>query len=291
MNILQILKPTVLNYCIQRVVTWYPLRKLLTKMVVKFVPQYTKDFTARDLELSKVINEDGCVFLPNFLTPETVQAILRHLNGLSLYERFGSRRSGFDLETLPQNIHVAEYATADIVTCPEVISIANHHELIGAAAAYLGCKPTISNLNIWWSFPAAGLPQEAENYHRDVDDWRFVKFFVYLSDVDDSSGPHCFVTGSHKTSNFLKIRRISDSEVFRKFSRSSELKIGGKIGDGFLEDTFGLHKGQPPIGRNRLVLQVQYSIFPIGVYKYNPCPLRKGFDVDPYTNRLYFEIN
>lgn len=289
MNVYKFFRLSFCNYCFQRLVTWYPLRKLMTGMVLFFVPGYQKKLTDEDLELSRIIGDHGYAPLPNFLSPGAVEKIFRHLDGRSLIERFGERRRGFDLKTVPKNVHVAEYEVSDILNCPEVVSIANNENLIGAAAAYLRCKPTISNINIWWSFPASGPPQEAENYHRDVDDWKFVKFFLYLTDVDEDNGPHCFVRGSHKTSNFLRIKRIKDSEVFSKFPKSSELMIGGKSGDGFLEDTFGLHKGRQPVKASRLVLQVEYSVFPIGVYRYNPINLVTSSNIDPYINRLYFK--
>ncbi len=62
----------------------------------------------------------------------------------------------------------------------------------------------------------------------------------------------------------------------------------GNSGDAFLEDTFGLHKGQPPIRNARLVFQVQYSISPIAVYDYHAHPLVvKPPTFDAYSARLY----
>jgi hypothetical protein len=227
--------------------------------------------------------------LPSFAGPEVVARIKAHLAGAILNERFYPYRSGFSIDSVPQNVHVAEYSTEYILKCEDVLALANHPVLLETSARYLGCKPTISNISIWWSLPADGLAQEAENYHRDVDEWRFVKFFLYLTDVDQSAGPHCFVRGSHRSSRFLRIRRIDDKDVSAAFPVSDALKIMGRTGDAFLEDTFGLHKGQPPTDSPRLLMQVEYSINPIAVYRY--CPTRlstASMDVDQYVNRLYF---
>ena len=35
---------------------------------------------------------------------------------------------------------------------------------------------------------AEGTPRHAENFHRDVDDLKFIKLFVYLTDVGDENG-------------------------------------------------------------------------------------------------------
>ena len=236
------------------------------------------------------LRSNGVALLPGFIGPEVIQRIYAHLQGANLKERFPPCRDNFTLENVPANVHVAEYDTAYIARCPDVVAIANHPLLLDTAARYLGCKPTISNLSIWWSLPADGTAQEAENYHRDVDEWRFVKFFLYLSDCDESAGPHCFVRGSHRSGRFLRIRRIDDAEVGRVFAPEDQLRLTGAAGDAFLEDTFGLHKGQPPTGRRRLLLQVEYSINPIAVYKYRPdAVVPEGIQIDRYVNRLYFQ--
>jgi hypothetical protein len=234
------------------------------------------------------LESNGVAFLPQFIDPATRERIKGHLQGALLNERFPPCRRGFSIDQVPENVHVAEYSTEHILRCPDVLAIANDPSLLDAAGRYLGCKPTISNISIWWSLPADGTAQEAENYHRDVDDWRFVKFFLYLTDVDADSGPHCFVRGSHRRGRFLRIRRIADHEVAALFKPEDLLKIGGSAGDAFLEDTFGLHKGQPPTRERRLLLQVEYSVSPIAVYKYHATALG-DVAVDGYVNRLFIQ--
>lgn len=279
--------PQIWGFAMQRLCTWYPLRDVLTSLVAATKPRHSH-VDERSAQLCAKLQRDGIAELPTFVDASIVQRIRAQLENLPLRERFAARRDGFTLDKVPTNVHVAEYATEDILACPDVLKIANHPTLLDAAALYLGCKPTISSLSVWWSLPADGTAQEAENYHRDVDDWRFVKFFLYLTDVDDDSGPHCFVRGSHRTSNFLRIRRISDQEIRKAFPQQDLLRINGRAGDAFLEDTFGLHKGQPPLRSRRLLLQVQYSICPIAVYTYRPLQLPGITPVlDEYSSRLY----
>ncbi|MOA06819.1 hypothetical protein D3C78_1264840 [compost metagenome] len=63
----------------------------------------------------------------------------------------------------------------------------------------------------------------------------------------------------------------------------------GTRGTAFLENTFGLHKGQLPSAERRLLFQAQYSLHPIGIYDYSPVKLTesKVLDLDVYVNRLY----
>jgi len=286
----RLLRPSIWSYGLQRLCTWYPLRRALARIVASTRPAAALADSAQSPALTAELRANGVALLPGFITPAVIQRIYAHLEGASLKERFPPCRGNFTLENVPTNVHVAEYDTAYIARCPDVVAIANHPLLLDTAARYLGCKPTISNLSIWWSLPADGTAQEAENYHRDVDEWRFVKFFLYLSDCDESAGPHCFVRGSHRSGRFLRIRRISDAEVGRVFAPEDQLRLTGAAGDAFLEDTFGLHKGQPPTGRRRLLLQVEYSINPIAVYQYRPETIvPAGLRIDGYVNRLYFQ--
>lgn len=287
MRIARLFEPGMWLFVAQRMITWYPLRRWLTALVAATRPRQTAR-AARGAQLSAQLEMDGIAPLPGFIDQATLLRIRAHLDGLELRERFAARRAGFTLDNVPENVHVAEYATEDVLHCPDVVALANHPQLLDAAARYLGCKPTISNISIWWSLPADGTAQEAENYHRDVDDWRFVKFFLYLTDVDEGAGPHRFVRGSHRTRNFLRIRRIPDHEVASAFPAKDCLSIHGEAGDAFLEDTFGLHKGQPPQQRRRLLLQVQYSICPIAVYTYRPTIVAAmPVALDAYINRLF----
>jgi Phytanoyl-CoA dioxygenase (PhyH) len=282
-----LLRPAIWSYSLQRACTWYPLRRFLSTALAKTKPAHVAVDPVAAKRVGAELERNGIAMLPDFVAPDAIARIKAHLEGAQLSERFPPCRKNFDFDSIPENVHVAEYTTEHILRCPDVVGLANHPLLLDCAAEYLGCKPTISNISIWWSLPADGSAQEAENYHRDVDEWRFVKFFLYLTDADEMAGPHCFVRGSHRSTRFLRIRRIRDAEVKAAFAESDQLRICGRAGDAFLEDTFGLHKGQPPTAKNRLLFQVEYSINPIAVYRYSPSRGSGVARVDNYVNRLY----
>ena len=192
----------------------------------------------------------------------------------------------------PPGVHVAYYDAGTTAAAPHMFEVMNHPTLIGAAGAMLGATPTLSYMAAWWSLPAGdGQAQQAENFHRDVDDWRFVKFFSYLSDVDDRSGPHIYVPGSHLVSRMTKIRRYTDREVAEAFGADNQQHFTGPAGTAFLENTFGLHRGTPVQATPRLMIQATYSL---GVVPYGPrrpvAMIGAGglpADLDPYINRVY----
>lgn len=109
---------------------------------------------------------------------------------------------------------------------------------------------------------ARGSSVSGQLYHFDLDRPHFLKFFVYLSDVDDENGPHHFVRGSHKDPRrgALADRRFQDEEVAKAYDLTrDEVIFRAPRGTIFAEDTRGLHKGAPLRSGERLVFQLEYA--------------------------------
>jgi hypothetical protein len=191
--------------------------------------------------------------------------------------------------------HVAHHSAQDILLAPYLLSIANRPDILAIVEGLLGCKPTLGYLATWWSYHTEKGAQQAEHFHRDVDDWRFVKLFIYLSDVGAKNGPHIYVGHSSASPALRQIRRFTDEEVVATFGVDRIMELVGRAGEGFLEDTFGIHKGQPVAEGTRLIFQAVYSMFPL---PYGPkAPVMAAKDVilddgsypDPWINRLYIK--
>jgi hypothetical protein len=93
-----------------------------------------------------------------------------------------------------------------------------------------------------------------------MDRLRFLKVFVYLSDVDERHGPHVFVRGSHRDlpRRLRADRRFSDAEVEEALpDRATTVSV--PVWTIFDADTSGLHNGLPPEVGSRLVFQKQFS--------------------------------
>jgi hypothetical protein len=104
-----------------------------------------------------------------------------------------------------------------------------------------------------------------------VDDFRFLKFFFYLTDVEKGDGAHVCVRGSHhrlpeiRPSDRWNIRRYSDSEIEAFYPPGDIVEVSGRAGSGFAENTLCVHKGRTPVVAPRLLLQLQYALFDYGV--------------------------
>jgi hypothetical protein len=193
---------------------------------------------------------------------------------------------------VPNGTHVAFFSNDVVAAAPHVFAIGNDPHVLAIVAAALGAKPTISYMTAWWSLPAGdGTAQHAERFHRDVDDWRFIKLFCYLTDVDEAAGPHVFVRGSHRINRLTDIRRFSDEEIASAFAPDDIVVFTGPAGTSFLENTSGIHRGIPAASKPRLIFQVLYSLRPVIYGPENPV-VRLGAngvpaDLDPYVNRVY----
>ncbi len=132
---------------------------------------------------------------------------------------------------VPPETHVAYFDDADVLDCPHLARVATDSRVLAAVEAYLGGPATISALRAWWSTPTPdGGAEHAEMFHRDVDDFRFAKLFVYLTDVDDEAGPHLFVRGSHRANRLTAIRRYTDAEVEDAFGAENFVRFTGPAG-------------------------------------------------------------
>ena len=159
--------------------------------------------------------------------------------------------------------HVAYHSHEDVLGAPYLLDIANHPRILEGLHEYFGCVPTISYLAAWWSYPTELGPQQAENFHRDVDDWNFIKLFVYLTDVGPENGPHVYVRTSASSDRLNRIARFSDEEVVEAFGEDKLVVQTAGAGSAFLENTFGFHKGTQPKRGLRLMFQAVYSLNPL----------------------------
>jgi hypothetical protein len=175
----------------------------------------------------------------------------------------------------------ADYFNATLL-CPAIWKLSHDPKLLYIASHYLGGKPLYTGSRLWWLFTKGekeknlllsdmtflSLRKEARNgsyfFHYDLDDYRCLKFFFYLTEVDSSAGPHMFVQGSHerkKISHLYSLfRRCSDEAIEEFYNAENIVTICGKPGFGFAEDTFCFHKAAFPTAKDRLVLLLQFTL-------------------------------
>jgi len=174
---------------------------------------------------------------------------------------------------LGKHILVAQYYNT-LSHSSAIRKLAEDPMLNWVAAQYLRSRPVFFGSNLWWTFPTAASEEErsrhAHLFHRDVDDFKFFKFFFYLTDVPEGEGAHVCVSGSnHRPPEFSRgdrwnIRRYTDQEISSFYEPDSIHEICGEAGTGFAEDTLCIHKGSTPKSQPRLLLQLQFGLFNYG---------------------------
>jgi hypothetical protein len=151
--------------------------------------------------------------------------------------------------------------------CPTVTRIKNDPVLRELVSAYLGYIPQRSRVVLFWNF-ASNLTEEerktvhqANNYHYDVDGYNFLYVQFFMTEVDEGSGPHIIIKGSHRKKPMhllLSSVKQPDEAIHAYYGAQSETTIMGKAGTGFIEDTSSFHKAMAPTARDRLLLQFVY---------------------------------
>jgi Phytanoyl-CoA dioxygenase (PhyH) len=259
-------------YYAQRVGVATPLGRFLADMIAAALR--AKHPISGDLKgdplLVEHLRREGYAVLPPLLSDEQIEEMLAFL----------AERSPVG------NAALADYKLTDVVNCPQVMELANHPYLLALAGSYLGCAPTISTIGIRWS-RTSRQTANVQSFHRDPDDWKMVKFFTYLTDVAEGTGPHVFIAGSQRETPPLFARRYSDGDIANKYGEKAFITIEGRRGTMFLADTSGVHKGEAARKGPRLMLEVGYTLLPVYAFNYHPVRLaRQLFNLDPYINRL-----
>jgi hypothetical protein len=154
------------------------------------------------------------------------------------------------------------------LSSPVLQALCSDAQLLAIARKYLQAEPVLIGARMWWSFAGPATTEEqmlsAQGFHYDIDGYRALTFFFYLTDVGLSNGPHVYVRGTHAkkslrhTMSFYKGR--SDSEIAKYYGLERQVVSCGPAGSGFAEDIFGFHKGLHPENGDRLIVQVRYGL-------------------------------
>jgi hypothetical protein len=283
------LKPSLLSRCLyysQRIVTLPALRGGIAALIARVIRASQGKLCTRTYSQDVgELNRAGFVNLGELLSTQQCADIHVFLRGKALSDRYAEDKL-FTLDTVPAAVGMAEYGLADIINCPHILALANSERLLVLAEQYLGCKPTLSSLMLRWSFPTDAPIGNVQRFHRDADDWRYLKIMVYLTDVTVENGPHVYVLGTHRQAAPIRIRIEGDEEIRRRYSKEAVKVVTGTQGTGFAADTAGIHKGEVPREGRRLMLQVQYSLLPGFAYRYCPQQYSGALKFDRYVNRL-----
>lgn len=121
------------------------------------------------------------------------------------------------------------------------------------ATAYLEAPAILRFYNLWEVHPTAEPPSRSQLWHRDTEDVRIVKAFLYLSDVRPGAGPLCYAERTHSFGALAEVKpetyiepgsgwvRVSDEEMAK--TGAVQRVALGPTSTLVFADTAGYHKG------------------------------------------------
>jgi hypothetical protein len=169
-----------------------------------------------------------------------------------------------------------------ILQCDAALAVQRDPLILDIARGYLGGEARLITTRLWWSFPTKAATDtdmrlaSQDKYHFDLDDWRMLKFFFYLTPVDEDCGPHVYIQGSHNRRALrhqltLLVGHPAD-DVLRAYGAENAMTLTGQAGLGFVEDPFGFHMGTVAKRSPRLMMEIGFGV---------SSPSRRRFHAEP----------
>ncbi len=162
------------------------------------------------------------------------------------------------------------------------------NNLLEIATNYLGYVPQLFEVYVEKTIPVGDeAPAHSQNWHRDPEEKRTLKIFLYLSDVTTESGPFTYIKGSSPTSKG-KYRNLypqklpdgsypSEIQISNKINKSDLFVATGNQGSIIFCDTAGLHRGGYAKSHHRIMAT---GYFPSKHYSESPRFSTKGLELN-----------
>jgi hypothetical protein len=143
--------------------------------------------------------------------------------------------------------------------------------MLDVVNSYFGLWSKLTYVDLWYTPPAeAGVERvSSQRWHRDYNDERLVKVFIYLTDVDEDTGPLEFVLGSTPNGEYGQIwpwRPVSNDlyppqeEFDQRIPKSAQIALTAPEGSVIFCNTSGFHRGGYATGdRPRVMAVYNYS--------------------------------
>ncbi|WP_448206049.1 phytanoyl-CoA dioxygenase family protein [Azospirillum sp. sgz302134] len=268
-----------------------PRRKRAASLVAPFRPR-TPYFrpSKRALELKDQLETRGYTDAFRLMTDEQVAEMRRYFESQPCFDGGHRQHGSFTIDKVPApEIQMARYVEEQFLAAPHLLDTINHPLVLEVAEAFHGCKPTIDGMSVWWSLARPNPRISTQNYHRDYNQVRHFKMFLYLTDTDIGGGPHIYVPGSQHGKDLVERRNYTDEEVEATYGKDAPIALTGRAGDCFLADNVGMHKALQPTQTDRLIVVTEYTLLRNRFGPLEPVLPNPGGRYDPYVNRVYLK--
>jgi hypothetical protein len=259
----------------------------------KKINHYKKSINSN---LADKINEDGLFIFDNFLNENELLEVKKivenykfklrktdqQLNNKLIKEQyhfFDPNNPKAVLYEVDSNYLINQKIIQKIITKKDIYEICSY---------YFKAEPVFDNVSLSISSnfnkkDNLGDAEAAQLFHFDLERPKWLKFLIYINDINLNNGPHCYVKKTHLNNGIpfgIRSRgyvRLNDQEL-KKFNLESSV-LTAKAGTAIIEDTRGLHKGEKLVSGYRILLNIQMnnSLFgaPIRNFKFNKIELQE----------------
>lgn len=144
------------------------------------------DFTS----INNTLNKDGYVNFNKKIAPELVQKLRDYA-----LKNPTKTAPKYDAQVIynpdKPTSEIYRFDMNDLVNNQDIQELMIHPVLINIARNYLGCEPIFDFPAMWWttSFLKHASEEAAQLYHFDLDRIKWLKIFIYLTDVNEDNGP------------------------------------------------------------------------------------------------------
>jgi len=152
----------------------------------------------------------------------------------------------------------------------DVLKIGLKEEFLYLASKHLGLFPFLGRFYSWHDFPTDDKEISTQKWHKDGDDEKFFKIFIYLTDTNRQCGPFSYIKNTHnngsnrnlgstqeQNTDYANFKALNDTDAFNLFGEDVK-QCTGDFGTIIFADTSGYHKGKKPEEEFRIMLVFEY---------------------------------
>lgn len=247
----------------------------LHSLVLKNVPVYSDSDDSTGV-ISKGILDDalssfrqlGYYNFGPIISEDKLAAIINSFKTIKCnYYLNGRMRESINIPENTKHLDRIFFSEEELIKSSVIRDLISDKSLLYFASSYLQCAPVLSNIGSWFSFYNSEVnhSESAQLFHFDMDRIKWVKFFIYLNDVDEKNGPHCIVKKTHLSGSHpeeirkMGYARISDKKISKFFPSEDIIEFVGKAGTLIAVDTRAYHKGKILKKGSRKILQMEFA--------------------------------
>jgi len=240
-------------------------RKLYRRAGAQMAPRAVERRVIEDLRSDGI----SVVQLTDLLSAATLAEIKEWaeaaLRGPAIAERIKAIESGQRPEAKGDKYYIVRpLGDLPVFSAEEAaVRMALSDTILRIVCGYFRMFCRLAALDLWYNVPVNGPDVFSQRWHRDPEDRKLLKIFLYLRDVDEGQGPFCYLPGTHSPGAFVqKIGRYNypkDGIIDGLFPPSRRSVCTGKAGTLIFCDTTGFHKGGHATTGARLVLNAMYT--------------------------------